>query len=170
MSLNTGETILSSDILALKTRVKNECVRRNKTNSLNISPYNTNFSISANASDLAKLAHYNETAGYINLIQNTDTTSNLINSLKNVNAKIDVVSAINLQVNAESCVSATCRGACYTNCSGGCRSGCTSSCGSGCSTGCTGSCATDCTGSCGGDCRGGCTHVCAMECTRNNSY
>ena len=127
MSLNTGETILSSDILALKTRVKNECVRRNKT------------------------------------------TSNLINSLKNVNAKIDVVSGVNLQVNAESCVSATCRGACYTNCDGGCRSGCTSSCGSGCSSGCTGSCATECTG-CGGDCRGGCTHICAMECTRNNSY
>lgn len=174
MGLSVHSTITSVDILELKARVKSEMARRKYKNSL--SHLNTNFSVSANVGDKAMMAHYNETVGYINLIQPTGVSNDLIRALDTASAILNNSRAVDITVNSESCAYDQCRGACYTTCSEGCRTGCSSSCGSGCASTCTGSCTNSCDGcgsgcgnycygvnsNCvGGGCAGNCTHECA---------
>ena len=86
MALTAGSTLTSSDINDLKNRVKQEMARRQYTGSL--SSYAGNFSVSAGVGDIVKVAHYNETVGYISKIS-------AISGLSASKAAGDLIQAIN---------------------------------------------------------------------------
>lgn len=152
MALTAGNTITSADIIALKNRVKAETNRRVHVNGF-AAGYRGDFSQSAAAGQLARISHYNETVGYINLIQATGVSSDLIRALQNASNVLANCAAVSATQASESCVTATCRGLCYTGCATGCTGcqGC-SGCGGACSNGCAGgnaACAdTSCQGTC----------------------
>lgn len=150
MALTKDNPITSTDINNLKTRVKAEMARRNATNSL--AGYAGNFSQSAGVGDLARISHFNETVGYINLIKPTGIASDKIYAIQAASDALTTHANVNKTVNSESCSTATCRGLCYTACTGSCR-GCTS---------CSSTCGSDgCTRTCASGCWGGCVDVCA---------
>lgn len=162
MALTAGNPITSADINDLKTRVKAEMTRRNATNSL--ASYNGDFSQSAGVGDLARISHFNETVGYINLIKPTGISSDLIYAIQAASDALATHAGVSKTVNSESCSAATCRGLCYTACSGSCRgcTSCSSTCGQNGCTSCSSTCGRDgCTRSCASGCWGGCVNACA---------
>ena len=68
MALSAGSEITLNDINDLKSRVKAEMIKRTHQGSLNVAPYNTDFSITPGLGQLIKAEHYNETVGYISAI------------------------------------------------------------------------------------------------------
>lgn len=152
MGLAQNYKILSSDILALKTRVKAEMNRRNGSTNL-ATGHNGNFSESASAGELARISQFNETVGYINLIKPTGITgtqNGLLYALQAATLQLTSHEQRNKQANNTDCTTGACKGLCYSTCTGGCRSGCTG--------GCLGSCDAECEDGCT-PAHGGCSNM-----------
>lgn len=181
MALTQNNIILSSDIINLKSRVKAEMQYRNQVGSLNVNPYNTDFTYSADVGDLIRKEHYNETVGYINQINTISSTlpsnvdsGSMIYALDAASDKIDQFSTYShahMRDNTTDCAN-SCTGLCYTQCSGGCRTTCTATCANSCNNGCSSgdACRGSCTGECrsGDACRGSCVTDCAPDACTNS--
>lgn len=160
MALTSGNPITSADIIALKNRVKAETNRRVHVNGF-AAGYRGDFSQSAATGQLARISHYNETVGYINLIQATGVSSDLIRALQNASNVLANCAAVSVTQASESCVTATCRGLCYTSCATGCTGSCVNGC-QGCGSGCANYCYGNNANCRDGSCQGNCTARCAM--------
>lgn len=162
MSLQQGSAILSKDIIAFKTRVKAEMARRKYKDSL--ASYATDFTNPANKNNLAKLSHFNETVGFINLIKATGIQSDAIKNISAADVALANYEDTPVTSASTDCTGSSCRGLCYTTCSGGCKSGCKNGCESSCTGKCKGGCSS-CSGGCAGTCGAACSKTCADVCT-----
>lgn len=175
MAYTTGSILSSNDIKDLKARVKAEMGRRKYTGSLE--SWATDFTYPANAGDIIKLEHFNETVGYINKIKDTGLTAERNKLIYEIDAAVTRLASnedrsLNHMTDSSGtdCAS-SCTGLCQTACSGGCR-GCSGTCSgsctscSGCSGSCSGSCSgcSGCSGSCSGSCSG-CSGSCSGGCS-----
>ena len=162
MALTQHSKIMSSDIIALKNRVKAEMARRKYYGSL--ASLNTNFSNSANSGDQALLTHFNETIGHINYINATGISSDLIYAISAEASQLGVYENRGITSSTNDCTY-LCRGLCVSKCDttcSGCGSGCASTCSGNCSGWCEDSCDNYCADSCGGS--NGCKNTCTSGC------
>ena len=160
MALSQNNPILSSDITNLKARVNREMARRQYYGSL--ANYNQNFTNSANIGNSAKLTHFNETVGYINLIKATNISSDKIYDIAAAVTALGTYEARAADATVNDC-SGYCTGLCISQCSTAvCKSGCGSSC-SNCSNDCSAWCRNSCDLSCSNSCGG--SHPCQQTCT-----
>ncbi len=162
MGLGAGALAKSSDITALKTRIKAEMARRKYQDSL--ASFATNFTDSASAGQPIKMSHFNESVGYINKIKTTGISNALLYSIRAAEQALTNYEDTDVTATVTDCTSSSCRGLCYTACTGGCKSGCTGGCSSSCTGGCRGSCSS-CAGGCSSSCGSACSSTCSDICT-----
>ena len=179
-----GALITADRIIALKTKIKNECARRSLQGSVAAYAGTAyDFTTTPAKNGLAKKEHYEKLVIPMNAINsaNTPTTAGIISdaNIQRLETNVVVYATRSQYDKTASDCSSSCTGLCYTTCSGSCSggcSGCTScsggcsgctNCSGGCSGGCTGYCVDTCADLCGGQCTscvGGCGGTCQVGC------
>ena len=180
MPLETGNSILASDFISLKARIKAECARRKYNGSVaSYASSQYDYTITPSAGDAPRPEHYNKIIIPFNAItgRNLSTKANddIIPSLEDVSDTLETLEATDVRSSNTGCnasCTGLCKGTCTGNCSSGCTGTCTGGCGSNCSGGCTGSCqsscavaCSSCSNSCGTACSSGCGNNCTSSCT-----
>ena len=166
MSLESKNTILASDFVSLKARVKAEMNRRRYVGSL-VSYAGTayDYSVIPISGGVISTEHINKLVTPVNAIAASGYTAknsgDIVQELSVFSTKLKAHESQALY-GATDCAS-SCSGLCSSACSGTCSgcSGC-SGCG-GCDTTCSGSCIGGCEG-CGSGCSAGCAPSCAGGC------
>lgn len=172
----------------LKQRVKNECLRRNQTGSVeSYGGSSYDYTNVPTKRSQIMTEHYSKNAIPLNAINNitiSDVDGNRVLVELEMEAMEDFVSNLTSREMGDSTGTdcrTSCTGLCYGctgTCSGECTSctgtaeggclNCASDCSGGCS-GCSGSCSGGCSGSCKGSCSGGCTGGCQSSCSSCNA-
>lgn len=169
MALKSGNTIAAADINALKTRIDNECKRRNGKGSVATLPDNSTYKYVTTTAPLkdrkAIVEHYKKLVDQISYIKTLSDT-NLpnykridYNALNKVSSEITTLEGFTKgsanDFDGKTGCKSSCTGLCYSGCVGTCR------------TACTGNCSDSCTDTCLGDCDGcrGCGSGCASACS-----
>jgi len=193
MAFVANNPVLSSELLALKAKVKAEVLRRNQSGSVasyGSSSYDFTSGENPVVGAVVAATAYNKIVDPVRAINSSGIPSSLstgaiISNLGNTNSRVDVFRVRNLTDRTGTDCASGCTGTCYTGCSTGCYTGCTdacSGCGSGCAnscggcggcdggcwdacSGCGSGCANGCTGSCQGGCGNGCGTACSTNCT-----
>ena len=189
MSLESKNSVLASDFVDLKARVKAEMARRTYQQPLNsYAGTEYDYTTVPAAGGVIKTEHVNKLITPINAIAPSGYTEassgDPVAALKALNdffASHEGKAFYNTVDCANGC-SGLCRGYCSNTCSGcsgcsgcgdscstSCSGGCSGSCGGacwrdGCTSNCTAACRMDCTGSCSGSCSGGCMANCSKTC------
>ena len=166
MSLESKNTILASDFVSLKARVKAEMKRRQYTGSLaTYAGTAYDYSVTPTSGGVISAEHINKLVTPVNAITasgyTTKNAGDIVQELSSFDTKLKAHESQALY-GATDCTS-SCSGLCSTACSGTCSgcSGC-SGCG-GCDNTCSGSCSGGCEG-CGSGCNAGCAPSCAGGC------
>lgn len=165
----------------LKTKVKNECLRRKYVGSVEeYGGSSWNFSNTPNTDREIEEDHYRKLSIPVRKI-NWQVTPNgpfdrIINDADLLSFETNITAfegrEIDDNINPTDC-SSSCTGTCTTSCTTGCGSscsgtctgGCSGSCSGGCKGGCKGSCGSDCSAVCQSECKGTCGNGCQGECT-----
>ena len=191
MAFAANNQFLASDFIALKARVKAECLRRKYIGS--VASYGGaayDYAVIPAAGNVVLPEHLNKLTEPLNAIAptgyNTAQKGAAIPNLTALNAFLTASESYSLTspvTNCKSTCTGLCVGACSTTCTGctsctsctGCTScsgscsgtcsGCSGSCSSACSRACHLTCITTCRSGCGAGCKGGCYDSCAVGCT-----
>lgn len=173
MSLESKNSILASDFVSLKARVKAEMARRIYRGPLtSYAGTDYDYTTVPAAGGVIKTEHVNKLITPINAIAPSGYTEvssgDPVAALKALNdsfASHEGKAYYNTVDCASSC-SGLCRGYCENTCTGcdgcsGCGGACSNSCSGDCEGTCTGGCSTTCTGTCSGGCRSTCSGGCS---------
>lgn len=176
-TVGVGTKLSATIMQQLKNEVKQECLRRKYTGSVESYGSSTyDYTVSAGSQSLT--THYTKNATPLNAISGDITTS--MNAGTKITAanmntlinKINLLSAIAVNATAHGCAS-SCTGLCSTSCGNACQGTCTGSssctCGSNCSGSCSRGCADDCSDHCSGGCGSGCSGSSSCYCGSNCS-
>ena len=193
MAFTSNAPIKPAELISLKAKVKAEVQRRNQSGSVSAygsATYDYNSTDNPTSAKPLLPGAYNKIIDPAKSIgdigtHNTISSGNVLKADGDINSKVDVWKARNLQDRTSTDCKSGCTGTCYTGCATGCYTGCTScngctgcsGCGSGCGgcdggcSGCQGcggcgGCGTICEGSCEG-CGGSCGSKCFMGCDWN---
>ena len=163
----------------LKTKVKNECLRRKYVGSVEeYGGSSWNFSNTPNTDREIEEDHYRKLSIPVRKI-NWKVTPNgpfdrIINDDDLLSFETNITAFEGREIDdytTPTDCSSSCTGTCTTSCTTGCGSSCTGTCTGGCSgsckSGCSGGCksgCTSCTGGCSNTCETGCGSGCIGEC------
>ena len=181
MSLAVNNTILASDFISLKARIKAECSRRKYYGSVEkYASSQYDYTVTPVAGNAPLPEHYNKIIVPYNALSGSKlavkTSQEVIPALKTLSDNLSTLEQISADSDSSGCKS-SCTGLCQGTCTGTCTSGCTGSCSGtcsgSCSGGCGGACSIDCTGvcsdscqlDCGYDCGSMCVYSCSGDCT-----
>lgn len=166
MALTSNNSIMASDFVSMKARVKAEMNRRKYVGSLTSYAGTTyDYTVSPASNGVISIEHANKLIVPINAINSSGYSEkkagDIINELDTLNIKLTAHEKQALY-GATDCAS-SCSGLCRTGCSGTC-SGCGGACSYSCSGTCDGGCDTTCSGGCDTTCSGGCQGHCGDGC------
>lgn len=165
MSLAAGNTILASDFINLKARIKAECARRKYNGSVaSYANSQYDYTVTPTAGNHVLPEHYNKIVVPYNALTGSNLprkkVDDVVPALKNISDNLAILEAKSPEDPSSGC-KASCTGLCQGTCASGCTS-CTGSCTNAC-TSCTGGCKASCTGGCT-SCTGGCGDICHTDC------
>lgn len=171
MSLAAGNTILASDFINLKARIKAECARRKYNGSVaSYANSSYDYTVVPTAGNNVLPEHYNKIIVPYNALAGTNYSKkkagDIVPALKEISDNLAVLESKSPTSPSSGCKS-SCTGLCQGTCASGCTS-CTGSCTNAC-TSCTGGC-TSCSGNCSTSCAfDGCSNGCDDSCAFNCS-
>lgn len=159
MALSSKNTVLASDYVSIKARVKAEMNRRCRSGSLTAyAGTSYDYTVAPSVKGTAKVEHYNKIIIPLRAINTTDgaevVSKDTIMAMEPINTLLSAHENYPMRGSGTDCASG-----CSGLCSSGCWNSC-SGCGGSCSYGCSGDCEGSCSGTCSGSCGDGCTATC----------
>ena len=176
MSLAVGNSILATDFINLKARIKAECNRRNLVGS--VSKYASSsydYTVIPTAGNAPLPEHYNKITTPFGAITGQSfivaKSGNNVPSLNSISNELASLEKKGVRASDSGCASSCtglCQGTCSGNCTGSCSGSCKSSCGNNCTGSCSSSCGTSCQqacSSCSSSCGTSCNKACSVGCS-----